>query len=85
MLIEKKLLFHHLEKIPFKIYVNGREFSGIVTPIGEALSDSIPSVFEVRMPGRRMVTISNENGVWTMPADEDLVFELGIWIELHYQ
>jgi hypothetical protein len=85
MLIEKKLLFHNLDRIPFKFYLKGHWISGTITPIGEMLSDGMPSVFQLRIPQSRMVTISNENGIWKMPADEDFVIELGVWIELYYQ
>jgi hypothetical protein len=84
-LLEKKPSFNKLEKIPFEIYERGSIITGTVTPIGEPLFDGTPSAFHVRMPGKRMLTISNKNGVWNMPADENLVLELGVWIELHYQ
>ncbi len=84
-LLEKKFPFSNLEKIPFKIFVRGDLITGTITPIGELLADGTPSVFKVKLDGSRTLTISNENGVWMMSADEDLVLELGVWIEVYYQ
>jgi len=78
-------VFHNLDEIPFTIVVNGFKFSGAITPSGHVLSDGIPSEFQVKVPNNPVLTISNENGIWVMPAPDDFVLELGVWLELYYQ
>jgi hypothetical protein len=65
MAIEKKLPFHNLNKILFKIYVGGCEFSGALTPVGEILSDGIPSVFQVRLPKSPPIIWKTSISQWT--------------------
>ena len=74
------------KEIPFKIVVEGKEYSGTITEEGEPPSFGMPSAFYVRIPNEPRRNLSVYRGEWLMPGmSETFIKALGEWIKAYYE
>ncbi len=71
--------------IPFKIVVEGKEYSDSFTEARESLAFGIPSAFYVNIPGEPRTLLSIIRGEWVMNATESFVKALSEGLEPYYE